>query len=671
MSMIYQCISMYVWHIILLQRPKIGLFHLELLGWSMSGLLVKKVVAALEVFLRDAQKGGQSMIFMKAGLQGTEKVFELLCSGVPQVLVDRINTTKKMECRDQNDSPVWEVDDDSFVAWSRLCAKLQDLDGPRGFLYMGMPDMVNRTDWWFNNTASLEAKTFCRLVFVCISYYVFTQAVLECFRFGSPVRELKPAEMHEDYALLVEFMCFDVKCILLLFGTPWSLGKSGIWRQRQLRRVQTMIPGKIGHTTSIRFTWLEGLVTSLEQTWQVLCKRTSWKHTCLGMKIRPLALESVEPTEVAYQWGMSTCIWMMERLMTCHSVGIGVIIHFLLNINSLGGLFNVSTSLKYQRKDRWINASCWRLDFENCFDGEAWYACKWLTPLLIHHPAPLRKRQLGLSNNTPAGNLKRIGEDLAGAHFRWCSVCLASRYSAPEVWPMFSKVILLHIDGNVASQESCGQKLTKFSSIMQKWEKTCFFSSIIKCAWHARPGGRNMGWPGDFISSASLRRDVTCRWHRFGLSIRTGEAWRQEGLELWISMGQTPNDHSTSGFSVYQVVDVLPIHVSNAHHSSLWKDTKRQCADARSLLVGRWETSEIWRTTAPAGLCFRDTWCVSAGARNSNNQKKTKQRGIRNGSNQHTIKHVSPKDFRNYSLGVGWSCLELWFDFCKVSSLAE
>jgi len=45
-----------------------------------------------------------------------------------------------------------EVDDDSFVAWSLLCPKITSVDPPWEFVYMGMPDMVNRTDWWFNNT---------------------------------------------------------------------------------------------------------------------------------------------------------------------------------------------------------------------------------------------------------------------------------------------------------------------------------------------------------------------------------------------------------------------------------------------------------------------------------------------------------------------------------------
>ncbi len=44
------------------------------------------------------------------------------------------------------------MDDDSFVAWSLLCPKIASVDPPWGFVYMGMPDMVNRTDWWFNNT---------------------------------------------------------------------------------------------------------------------------------------------------------------------------------------------------------------------------------------------------------------------------------------------------------------------------------------------------------------------------------------------------------------------------------------------------------------------------------------------------------------------------------------
>lgn len=48
--------------------------------------------------------------------------------------------------------PHVEVDDDSFVAWSLLCPKITSVDPPWGFVYMGMPDMVNRTDWWFNNT---------------------------------------------------------------------------------------------------------------------------------------------------------------------------------------------------------------------------------------------------------------------------------------------------------------------------------------------------------------------------------------------------------------------------------------------------------------------------------------------------------------------------------------
>ena len=38
------------------------------------------------------------------------------------------------------------------MAWSHLCPKIESLDDPTGLLYMGMPDMVNRTDWWFNNT---------------------------------------------------------------------------------------------------------------------------------------------------------------------------------------------------------------------------------------------------------------------------------------------------------------------------------------------------------------------------------------------------------------------------------------------------------------------------------------------------------------------------------------
>lgn len=76
------------------------------------GLLVKKVLAALKTFVHESAMQRQiPKLFMK-------------------------------------------VDDDSFVAWSLLCPKIASVHAPFGFLYMGMPDMVNRTDWWFNNTES-------------------------------------------------------------------------------------------------------------------------------------------------------------------------------------------------------------------------------------------------------------------------------------------------------------------------------------------------------------------------------------------------------------------------------------------------------------------------------------------------------------------------------------
>ncbi|CAJ1340312.1 unnamed protein product, partial [Effrenium voratum] len=74
------------------------------------GFLVQKLWAALEAFLAD-----ESEIFMK-------------------------------------------VDDDSFVAWSRLCGHLTGLGPPVDFLYAGVPDMVNRSDWWFNSSAARTKK---------------------------------------------------------------------------------------------------------------------------------------------------------------------------------------------------------------------------------------------------------------------------------------------------------------------------------------------------------------------------------------------------------------------------------------------------------------------------------------------------------------------------------
>ncbi|OLP91107.1 putative beta-1,3-galactosyltransferase 20 [Symbiodinium microadriaticum] len=46
-----------------------------------------------------------------------------------------------------------KVDDDAFVAWSRLCPRLHQIS-PKSHAYAGVPDIVNRTDWWFNNTES-------------------------------------------------------------------------------------------------------------------------------------------------------------------------------------------------------------------------------------------------------------------------------------------------------------------------------------------------------------------------------------------------------------------------------------------------------------------------------------------------------------------------------------
>eukprot|EP00913_Durusdinium_trenchii_P028761 g26973.t1 len=96
------------------------------------GLLVKKVLAALEVFLIEvrAQKGRQPMLFMK-------------------------------------------VDDDSFVAWSHLCPKIESLDDPTGLLYMGMPDMVNQLE-----------KRGAKKVSVFVTHGVFPQGSWQKFEGG-------------------------------------------------------------------------------------------------------------------------------------------------------------------------------------------------------------------------------------------------------------------------------------------------------------------------------------------------------------------------------------------------------------------------------------------------------------------------------------------------------